>query len=98
MRHLGVNDPATGGHPLHAARPEQTGIAFVVPVLHCPGEHVGHGFEAAMRMVREPGDVIPRIIGAKFVEQQERVEMIELIGGDDARHTHAGTVCRGHAG
>ena len=34
FRHFGMDDAAAGGHPLHAARPEQALMAFVVAMAH----------------------------------------------------------------
>ncbi len=48
-------------------------------------EHVGHGFEAAMRMVGRAAGRAGRVLdGPHFVEQQERVEVHQQPGGERA--------------
>ncbi len=93
-RHLGVDDATTGRHPLDAARAEKTGIPLVVAVFHRPRQHIGDGFETAMRMVGETRKVVTWIIRAEFIEQQKRIEMIELRRCNYARHAHTGPVRR----
>ena len=63
---------------IHCTLPgvEQAVVALVVAVAHAPGEHVGHGLEAAMRMIGEAGDVVVGVVGAELVEHQERIEMV----------------------
>ena len=72
---LGVHDAAPGGHPLHAAVREQSFVAGAVAMTHAAGDHVRHRFNAAMRVVRKSADVVLRIVGAKRVEHQERIEL-----------------------
>ena len=69
-----MNHAAAGRHPLRAAVAEQAFVAGAVAVAHIAGEHIGDGFEAAMRMVGKAGDVVVRIVAAKGIEHQERVE------------------------
>ena len=59
---------AAGGHPLHAAVAEQALIAGRVAVAHAPGNHVGDGLEAAVRVVGKAGDVVAGLVRAKGVE------------------------------
>ena len=40
------------------------------------GEHVGDRFDAAMRMPREAGEIVVRVVVAEVVEQQERIESV----------------------
>jgi hypothetical protein len=69
-----VDDAARRRHPLHAARLDHAFMALVVAVAHAPGDHVGHGFKAAMGVGREAGDIVARIVRVEFVEHQEGVE------------------------
>jgi hypothetical protein len=87
-----MHDAAAGGHPLHAAGPEQAGIALVVAMAHAAREHVGHGLEAAMRMIGKAGDVVGALVGAELVEHQERVEIGQRLAADHAIELHAGAV------
>ena len=97
LRHFGMQDAASGRHPLHAAGLEQTAIALVVAVTHASGEHVGDGLEAAMRVLGEAADVVVRIVGQEFVEQQKGIEFRQGLAADDAEQPHAGTVGSGLA-
>ncbi|MOA47752.1 hypothetical protein D3C78_1704180 [compost metagenome] len=91
-------DHATAGsHPLHAARPEQAFVIAAVAVAHAPGQHVGHRLEAAVRMRRETGDVVARIVGAEFIQHQERVQPPLQVLRQYARQLDAGTVRSRHA-
>jgi hypothetical protein len=89
-----MHDAAPGRHPLDAAGAEQPRVALVVGVAHAAGEHVGHRFEAAVRMIREAGDVVARVVGSELIEQQKRIERVEKLRADDARHADTGTVAR----
>ena len=45
------------------------------PCSTSPAEHVGDGLDAAMRMPREAGQIVVRVVVAEVVEQQERIEV-----------------------
>ena len=66
-------------------------------MAHAPVEHVGDGLEAAVRVVREAGDVVLRPVGAELVQHQEGVEFHQLRRADHARQLDAGAVRSGHA-
>src|SRR5690606_36098300 len=74
LRDLGVDHAAPGGHPLHAAVFEQAFMAGAVTVQHAPGDHVGDGLEAAVRVVGKAGDEVVGLVGTEGVEHQEGVE------------------------
>ena len=67
-------------------------MAFVVAMAHAAGEHIGHGLEAAMRMIGKAADIVGAIFRAKLVEQQKRVEFAHAAIADDAVELHAGAV------
>ena len=69
LGHFRMDDPASGGHPLHAARLEKTGVSVIVAMPHAPFEHVRHGFESTMRMIGKTAGVVHRVVGTEFVEQ-----------------------------
>ena len=72
-------------------------VPGAVAVAHATGEHVGHGLEAAMRMVWKAGDVVVRIVAAECVEHQEGVEPVLQLAGKYAGQLHAGAVRGGDA-
>ena len=74
LGHLGMDDAAPGGHPLHAAGLEQADVADAVAMAHAALEHDRHGLEAAVRMVGKAADVVARGVAAEGVEHQERIE------------------------
>ena len=74
------------------ARAQQADIALVVAMAHAAGEHVGHGLEPAMRMVREAADIVGALVGAELVQHQERVEVGQRRLADDARQLNAGAI------
>ncbi len=98
LGHLAVDHAATSRHPLHAAGAEQAFVAGGVAVPHAAVEHVGHGLEAAVRMVGEAGDVVAGVVGAEGIEHQERVEPALQVLREHAGELDAGTVARGLAG
>jgi hypothetical protein len=63
-------------------------------MAHASVEHVGDGFEAAMRMVGETRQVILGLVGAELVEQQEGIQHVELRRADHARELDARAVGR----
>ena len=62
---------------IHCTSPgaEIAAVAEVILMAHVAVEHVGDGFEAAMRMRRETCDVVVRVIGIELVEHQERIHV-----------------------
>ena len=92
LGNLGVDHAAAGDHPLHAAVAQQAFVPRIVSVAHAAGEHVGHGLEAAMRMVWEAGDVVVRIVAAECVQHQEGIEAALQLAGQHAGQRHARAV------
>ena len=62
-------------HPLHVARAKVAAISHMILMAHASVEHVRDGFEAAMRVRWESGDIVIGIIGVELVEHQERVHL-----------------------
>ncbi len=97
LRHFRMHQAAASGHPLHAAGRQQAFVAVVVAMAHAAVEHVGDGLEAAVRVLREAGEIVLGAVGAELVQQQERVEVGQCRPADDACQAHAGTIGRGLA-
>jgi hypothetical protein len=88
-----VDDASAGRHPLDVARPQAAGVTRRVPVLHAPGEQVGDRLEAAVRVIgRALGFARSQVGRPHLVEQEERVEVIELAGGEGPPHLEAGAL------
>ena len=90
LRHLLVQDAAARRHPLDVAGAERAAVAETVAVLDGAVEHIGDRLDAAVRMPREPGEVILRAVVAEIVEQEERVEGLGLAEAEGAVELHPG--------
>ena len=82
-------------HPLHVARAQVAAVAEAVFVPHVAVEHVGDRLETAMRMRREAGDVIVRVVRKELVEHQERIEALVLPAAERAAQLDPGAIRRG---
>ena len=89
LRHFLVQDAAAGGHPLHVARPHAAAIAQAVAMLHGPGQHVGDGLDAAVRMPGETGHIVVRPLVAEIVEQEKRIEFARIAEAERTAQLHA---------
>jgi hypothetical protein len=92
QRHLGVDDAAPGGHPLGAAAAQVAGVAQVVLVLEIAFQHVGDGLEAPVRVGREAGDVVVRVVRGELVEHQEGSRRSPWLLAEAAPQLDAGPV------
>src|ERR1022692_1127351 len=75
LGHLLVDDPPARRHPLDVAGADGTAVPHAVAVLDGSGEDVCDGFDAAVRVPREAGQVIARNVVAEIVQQEEWVEV-----------------------
>ena len=89
FRHLLVQDAAARRHPLHVAGAEAALVAQAVAVRHRARQHIRDGFDTAMRVPRETGEVVLRSVIAEIVEQQEGVELVRLPEAESALQAHA---------
>ncbi len=92
LGHFLVDDAAPGGHPLHAALLEIAFVTQVITVLHVPFHQVGDGLEATVRMGREAGHVVVRIVGGERVQHQERIQPHRRVVAQRALQAHAGAI------
>jgi hypothetical protein len=90
LRHLLMEDAAAGGHPLHVSRAERPAIAEAVTVIDIAAEHVRNGFYSSMRVPRESGEVVARVVVAEIVEEQERIELRRISEAKSTPEVHAG--------
>ena len=79
-----MHDAAPGGHPLHVAGAERAAISQAVAMLHGAGEHIGNGFDAAVRMPREAREIVGRPIVAEIVEQQKWIRLRRIAKAEGA--------------
>ena len=85
-----MDDAPARRHPLKVAGGDGPAVAHAVAVLDGAGEDVGDGFDAAMRMPREAGQVIGRDVVAEVIEQEEGVEVGRVAESERAAQMHAG--------
>ena len=78
FRHFRMFDAAACGHPLHAAGTDYTFAPGAVPMTHVAVQQIRHGFETAMRVRWKAREVIIWVIGAKHVQQQERIQHVQF--------------------
>ena len=89
-RHFLVQDAAAGTHPLHIAGTDEARVAKAVAVMRGALEHVGDGFDAAVRMVREAADgTFEGIVEGEMVEEQEGIELVADARRDGTAKPHA---------
>jgi hypothetical protein len=63
---------------LHVAGRHFALVTQAIAVLDGTGEHVRDRLDPAMRMPRESGQVITRVVVSKIVEEQKRVEVFRF--------------------
>ena len=85
--HLAVHDALAGGEPLEVALAVAGGVAHGVRVVDDAVERAGEGFEAAVRVLREPGDAVP-------VVHPVRGGGVEVGAVAHARGLHLRVACR----
>ena len=95
FRHLLMDDPAAGRHPLNVAGGNGAAIPHAIAVFHRTGEHVGDRLDATMRMPRKAGQVILGNVIAKIVEKEERVEIGRVPETESPAQMHARAFKRG---
>src|SRR5205807_9462676 len=69
---------------------ETAAIAKAVAVSHGASQHVRDCLDAAMRVPRKSGEIVARIVIAKVVEQQERIEFGRVAKSERALELDAG--------
>ena len=92
---FGVDHALACGHPLHTAVLQQAFVARAVPVQHAPGDHVGHRFKTPVWVVRKTGNVVIRLVAAKCIEHQKRVQPLLQVLREDAAELDARAVGSG---
>src|ERR1019366_3100363 len=75
LGHFLVDDAAAGGHPLDVACFDGAVVADAVGVIDGAGEDGGDGFDAALGMPGEAGEVVGGDVVAEIVQQQEGVDV-----------------------
>ena len=81
-----VHHAAGGRHPLHVARPDRAVIAGRVAMFELALIDDRNGLESAVRMLAHAGPRGRRreLVGSGVVQQQERVELLTFLIGEQA--------------
>ena len=53
LGHFLMHDPPASSHPLNVASAERAFVAEAIAVFNTARQHIGYGFNAAVRMPRE---------------------------------------------
>jgi len=67
FRHLLVKDAAAGGHPLHVAGAHFAPVAEAIAMFDAATQDVRDRFNAAVRMPREPGEIVLGMLVAEVI-------------------------------
>src|SRR5215813_4217153 len=89
LRHLLVNDPAPGGHPLDVTGGNDAVVPHAVTVLHRTREDVRDRLDSSVRVPGEARQVILRDVIAEVVEEEEWVEVGRIAESECASQSHA---------
>src|SRR5271157_327500 len=89
-RHLFMQNTATGSHPLHVARTDGAFVAEAVAMMRGAFEHVGDGFDAAVRMHGKAADgAFDGIVEGEVIEEQKGIEEIGFVRRDGTTKQYA---------
>src|SRR5262249_9714206 len=89
LRHLLVNDSASGGHPLDVAGADDAAVPHAVAVLHRSRQDIGDRLYSAMRMPRKACFIILRNVIPEIIEEKKWVEVGCVIETERAAQPHA---------
>ena len=89
-RHLRVHDAGAGGHPLRVAVGDQAAASVGVAVLQRAVQHVGHGLESAVWVIRRALRLAEGVLhGPHVVEQQEWIGESQVDRRERSPHLEA---------
>src|ERR1700682_3200334 len=89
FRHLLMDDAAARRHPLNVAGRDGTACAHAIAVLNSPRQDIRDGFDPAMRVPREPSQIILGNVVAEIVQEKEWIEVGCIAESESAAKMHA---------
>src|SRR5215510_12295653 len=89
LRHLLVNDPTPGGHPLNVACADDATVPHAVAMLHRSRQDIRDRLDSAVRVPREARQVILRNVIAEVIEEEEWVEVGRIAEPERAAQPHS---------
>ena len=87
-----MDNAAARGHPLHTTLLQIPFVTQMVTVLHVAFHQVGHRFKAPVRVRREAGNVIIRIIRGERVQHQKGIQPHHGVVAQRPLQANTGTV------
>src|SRR2546421_11151681 len=89
FRHLLMDDAAARRHPLNVAGRDGTAVAHAIAVLNSSRQDIRDGFDPAMRVPREPSQIILGNVVAEIVQEKEWIEVGCIAESESAAKMHA---------
>ena len=84
-RHFGMNHARSSGHPLHVAAANLAVVAVRSSTTHPTVDHVGDGFETAVRVIGSADGFAGRILRrSHLIDEQKGVDVGEPLNGKRA--------------
>src|ERR1700732_2293423 len=87
--HLLMDDAAARRHPLNVAGRDGTAVAHAITVLNSSRQDIRDGFDPAMRVPREPSQIILGNVVAEIVQEKEWIEVGCIAESESAAKMHA---------
>ena len=84
FRHLLVQNAAACRHPLHISGGHLALVAETVAMFDRAGKHIGDCLDTAVGMPWESRPVVVRVVVAKIVQQEKRIEILRLAEAEGA--------------
>src|ERR1700730_10861314 len=89
LRHLLMDDAAARRHTLNVAGRDGTAVAHAIAVLNGSRQDIRDGFDPAMRVPREPSQIIVGNVVAEIVQEKEWIEVGCIAESERAAKMHA---------
>src|ERR1700719_2461669 len=89
FRHFLMDDAAARRHPLNVAGRDGTAVAHAIAVLNSYRQDIRDGFDPAMRVPREPSQIILGNVVAEIVQEKEWIEVGCIAESESAAKMHA---------
>jgi hypothetical protein len=84
-----MDDAAARRHPLNVAGRDGTAVAHAIAVLNSSRQDIRDGFDPAMRVPREPSQIILGNVVAEIVQEKEWIEVGCIAESESAAKMHA---------
>ena len=79
----------TSRHPLHSTIAQMSFVARSILMREFSIDHIGYGLKPAMGMGRKTCDIVVWVVATKLIQEQKRVQHIQLRTANDAGQINA---------